>query len=126
MAEIIAGELGAEAHSVSMPLLESADILFIGGGVYAWKAARNVLNYINGLDPQKVGQIVAFGTTGMMSVVVKQIAKAAKKRGIPVSKNKFCLKLFLQGHTLLGRKGGVLKEKQIAKIKKFANAAVSV
>lgn len=121
VAEIIASELYTKAYSIDTPISENVDILYIGGGVYGWRADTKLLDYINQLDPQKVKKIVAFSTSGSMTVTNKQIQRQATLRNIPVAEKSLCLKLMIQGHAALGKSGGQLNESQIAKIKDFVH-----
>lgn len=120
VADIIAYEFGIKAFSIDTPLTEPVDLLFLGGGVYAWNADDNLLSYLNGLDKTLIGRIAPFSTTGAMTVTIKKIKEGAAKAGIPVTEQSLCLKVMLQGHSALGREGGHLTKEQIQKVRKFA------
>ncbi len=120
VAEIIAKTLGVDATSIDEPLVEHADVLFIGGGVYMFDIDKSLEAFMNALDASKVGVIVPYSTTGGMKKAIKRISNLAIKQGIKVSEQSFCLKLGPQGHTLLGQKGGALKEEQISAVQRFA------
>lgn len=120
VAEIIADELGIKAYPIDTPLTEPVDMLFLGGGVYAWNADEHLLAYMEKLDKRMIGKIAPFSTTGAMTVAIKRIKEGAAKAGIPVTDESLCLKIMLQGHSALGREGGHLTPEQIQKVRKFA------
>lgn len=120
MAEIIAKTAGVIAEPVSVPLPEKVDILFLGGAVYMWKIDPQLQSFLEQMDGQKIGSIAAFSTTGLMPFAITRIKCYAKKAGIKVCHQSLCLKIMMQGHSMLGREGGHFKDEQIARIKKFA------
>lgn len=121
VAEIIAASLGIDAKSIDSPLDKSIDILFLGGGVYNWDIDPQLKEYLIKLNTKEIGQIVAFSTTGSMKKAISRITEYANKAGIQISKKHLCLRMMIQGHTMLGRTGGNLNDKQIEKIKAFAS-----
>jgi flavodoxin len=121
VAEIIAARLGIEAKAIDKPLDNYVDILFLGGGVYKWDVDSQFKEYLERLESKKIGQIVAFSTTGIMKTAINRITEYANKVGIRINKKHLCLRMMLQGHTMLGRKGGNLNDKQIEKIKVFTS-----
>ena len=57
LAEAIARKAGVKAVSVDekdAPIQETADLLFIGGGLYAYGLDKHLKEYIRTLDPEKV------------------------------------------------------------------------
>lgn len=123
-AEIIAKSAGVEAMPVSEPLREHTDILFVGGGVYNWNADKTLLDFLENLDPKKVGQIAAFSTSGMMSITIKRIFEYAKKVGIAVNSNSLCLKMYGHGHASFGLQGGKLSDKQKEDTRQFTKSVL--
>lgn len=121
MAEIIAETLGIKAESIDKPLNEYTDLLFLGGAVYGWDIDPQLKEYLKKLDSGKIGQIVAFSTTGAMATVLQKIKKYGDKAGIKVNEKQLCLRIMLQGHTSFGREGGHFTHEQVGKIKKFAS-----
>ena len=121
VAETIAGVLGVKAESIDVPIEGAVDVLFLGGGVYKWAADPRLIKFLKKLDPDKVGQIVAFSTTGAMKTAIARITKYAQKAGIKVNENWLCIKMMFQGHSALGREGGHLTDNQIADIKQFTS-----
>lgn len=123
-AQVIADELGIRAYPIDTVFTEPVDLLFLGGGVYAWNADEKLLAYLEQLNKTQIGKIAPFSTTGAMTVTIKRIKEAAEKTGIPVTEEALCLKVMLQGHAALGREGGHLTPEQIQKVRKFAQNAV--
>lgn len=121
VAEVIAKRVGVNAEKVEVGLDEYADILFVGGGVYAGKMDESVARFLENLNVDKVGQIVCFSTTGSMTATLKQIKEIAIKRGIIVNENKLLIRMLLRGHSSFGLAGGKLTEKQIRKTERFTD-----
>ena len=62
----MAQAIGAKAISTNAPeapLEEKADILFIGGALYAYGLDENLSAYLEALDAEKVGKAVVFSTS---------------------------------------------------------------
>lgn len=121
VAEVIADYLGIKAESIDEPLAECVDILFLGGGAYAHNADPQLIDFIGQLNPEKVGQIIAFTTTGSMKVALDRITEYAAKKNIEINKNKLCIKMGLKGHATFGFKGGKLTKKQVENVRKFVD-----
>ena len=88
VAEAIAKELGVSAVSVDKPeavLNERADVLFIGGALYADGLDRP-------LDKAKVGKAVVFSTSWISRHSIDLIRKALEEKGIPVAGETFYVK----------------------------------
>lgn len=124
VAELIAEQVGVTAQPIDQPIEEKVDILFLGGGVYMWDMDESLKNYIENLEPDKVGQIAGFSTTGAMDVTLKRIREYGEKKGIPVNSNQLLLVMLLKGHSALGLTGGKLSEKQKKQIEEFVNQVV--
>lgn len=87
VADAIAEELGVTAVSVDSSdaaLDEKADVLFIGGALYAYGIDKKLAAFLDSLDKDKAGKIVAFTTAMMSKHAVDLIKKAAAKKGIEV------------------------------------------
>jgi flavodoxin len=126
VAEVIAECLELKAEPINMQLTENVDLLFFGVCVYKWDADPQLIEYLQGMDANKIGQVVAFSTTGGMKKAITRIAEYAQKAGIKVNENQLCLKMLLQGHSALGREGGHLTDSQIAKVKQFVSEVVRI
>ena len=126
VAEMIAKEFQVPALSIAHPVEEYTDILFLGGGVYGWKMDESLCEFIEQLPKEKVGQIIAFSTTGVMESTLKQIREAAERKGIKVNQNELLIKMVLRGHSMLGLKGGKLTEEQQKKVQEFVKTIQKV
>jgi flavodoxin len=122
VAKIIAEVLGVEAHSISEQLDGKIDLLVLGGGVYAWNADKELLEYLKHIDKTGIMKIAPFSTTGAMAVAIKRIQEGAAKAEIPITEQSLCLKIRLQGHAALGREGGHLTLEQIGTVREFAES----
>lgn len=124
VAEKIAEILGVTAESIDKPISEKVDMLFLGGGVYMWDMDKKLKEYMEKLNPQIIGKIVGFSTTGAMDVTLKRIREYGKKKEISVSDEQLLLVMLLKGHTALGMEGGKLSDKQKKKIKGFVERII--
>lgn len=126
VAEEIAKLLGVTAESIDKPIDKKVDILFLGGGVYMWDMDESLKKYIENLEPEQIGQMVGFSTTGAMDVTLKRIREYGEKKGIPVSDKQLLLVMLLKGHSALGLTGGKLSDKQKKQIEEFVGSFLDV
>ncbi len=89
LAEAIAEAVGAEALPISEAVEEPVDILFLGNSYYAFSIDPEVRDFIRGLDREKVGKIVNFGSAAMLGSTYKKIKAEADKAGIPMDAREF-------------------------------------
>ena len=89
LAEAIAEAVGAEALPISAPVTEPVDVLFLGNSYYAFTIDPEVRAFVRGLDKNKVGRIVNFGSAAMMNSTWKKIKAEADKAGIPMDPQEF-------------------------------------
>lgn len=126
VAEEIAKLLGVTAESIDKPIDKKVDILFLGGGLYMWDMDESLKKYIENLEPEQIGQMVGFSTTGAMDVTLKRIREYGEKKGIPVSDKQLLLVMLLKGHSALGLTGGKLSDKQKKQIEEFVGSFLDV
>lgn len=88
LAEAIARAVGVEAKTVTEPLEEDVDILFLGSSVYAYGVDNEVKKFIDGIHV-KVGQVVNFSTAALIKSTYRQVAKLLEPKGIPFAKEEF-------------------------------------
>lgn len=88
LAEAAAQAAGVTAESVSAPLDEKADILFLGSSVYGGKPDAEVINFINA-NADKIGKIAVFGSTALKRSTLGKIKEEAAKHSIPVNDEEF-------------------------------------
>ncbi|MBQ6362354.1 MAG: flavodoxin [Lachnospiraceae bacterium] len=89
LAEAIGQAIGVEALPISVPLAEPVDILFLGSSFYTFDIDHEVRDFIRGLDKNKVGKIVNFGTAVIMASTFKKVKEEADKVGIRMDKREF-------------------------------------
>ena len=89
LAEAIGQAVGAEALPISTPVTEKTDILFLGNSYYAFSIDPEVREFVKGLDKNKVGKIVNFGSAAMLNSTYKKVKAEADKAGIPMDKREF-------------------------------------
>ncbi|MBQ7187759.1 MAG: hypothetical protein IJR91_09035 [Ruminococcus sp.] len=95
MADIIAGQAGVKAVSVDAAdaaLTEKADVLFIGGALYAYGLDKKLTAYLSGIDGSKVGEAVVFSTSWLSKHAIDLIKKALAAKGIKVREEFLYLK----------------------------------
>lgn len=89
MVEAVKDIVGTAPKTVTEPLAEPVDILFLGAGVMLGKVDSSVIQFINTLTPGKVKCVVCFGSCAIIKSPVPQMRKALEARGIKVSEQEF-------------------------------------
>ena len=89
LAEAVAQAVGAEALPITSPVDEPVDILFLGNSYYAFSIDPEVRAFVKGLDRNKVGKIVNFGSAAMLNSTYKKVKAEADKLGIPMDEREF-------------------------------------
>ena len=89
LAEAIGNAVGVEALPISTPVDEPVDILFLGNSYYAFSIDPEVREFVKGLDKNKVGKIVNFGSAAMLNSTYKKVKAEAAKVGIPMDEREF-------------------------------------
>ncbi|MBE5826623.1 MAG: flavodoxin family protein [Butyrivibrio sp.] len=87
VAEYIAEAAGVNAVSVDSKdaaLTEKADVLFIGGALYAYGIDENLKKYLDTLSADKVGKAVVFSTSWLSKHALDVIKKSLSDKGISV------------------------------------------
>jgi flavodoxin len=121
VAETIAKAIGITADSIEKPIIETVDLLIIGGGVYKWDIDPSLKEFLENLTPELVKSVAAFTTAGVMDKT-NVILSIAKEKGINVQTETLPIKFGAKNHAWLGGKGYIkLTEKQIHSINDFVN-----
>jgi len=124
VAEAIAKAAGVQAQPIDIPLTEPVDLLFVGGGVYAWDIDKALRAYLEGLSPETVKSVATFTTAGGMNKT-GTIASIVQACGIPVREEALPVKVMLRNHAALGGKGDfTLTDKEIDKITGFVKKLI--
>ena len=88
IAEAIAKAVGVEAKTVSEPLTEDVDILFLGSAPYAFDVDDEVKKFISGIHVS-VGKAVNFSTSAAVKSTRRYVGKLLAERQIPVAEEEF-------------------------------------
>jgi len=123
VADTIANVAGVKAETIKTTIDEPVDILFIGGGVYAWTIARNLKKYLENLDPDKIRYVAAFTTGGLMGAT-EIICKIVKAKNIKYCEIKLPLKVFFKNYGGVTKNTVKLNENQILKVRNFAEKII--
>ena len=91
LADAIAEAAGVKAETMSVPLSEDVDILFLGSSVYAGGVDDEVKTFIKGINAN-VGKVVNFSTAALVRSTYKQVAKLLAEKNIPIAKEEFYCK----------------------------------
>ena len=89
LAEAVAKAVGAEALPITSPVTEPVDVLFLGNSYYAFTIDPEVRAFVKGLDRNKVGRIVNFGSAAMLNSTYKKVKAEADRAGIPMDEREF-------------------------------------
>ncbi|CAK7074242.1 MAG: hypothetical protein DELT_03200 [Desulfovibrio sp.] len=89
IADVIASAAGVKAESADAAGVSDADILFVGGALYAGGIAGKLKKFIKTLSPEKVGCVAVFSTTANPNGAYEKIKKALDKQGLRVLEHEF-------------------------------------
>ena len=84
IAEAIAEAVGVEAKTVSEPLAEDVDLLFLGSAPYAFDVDDEVKKFIGGIQVS-VGKVVNFSTSAAVKSTRKYVETLLAEKKIPVA-----------------------------------------
>lgn len=90
IAKAIARELREKAELTSAPIEKKVDLLFLGSGVYAGHIDPHVKEFIQSLDPSKVGKVAFFCTSVLNpNGRDKEVWNLLQAKGIPMDTRTF-------------------------------------
>jgi flavodoxin len=90
VAEAIGKAVGTVAVQITDKInFDSADLLFIGDGVYGMKPNKATAAFIKTLDPNKVKNVAVFGTYGGQKKAIILMKELLKNQGINVIEESF-------------------------------------
>lgn len=95
VAESIAAAANVKAVSVDQPaaaLAEPADVLFIGGALYAYGIDSHMKEYLKSLKKGDAKKAVVFSTSWISKHAIDLIKKGLGEAGIPVVEESFYVK----------------------------------
>lgn len=88
LAHAIADAVGIAAETVSVPLAEKADLMFLGCSYYGFDVDEAVKKFI-AENSKNIGTIVCFGTSAMMRSVQKPMKKLTDAAGVVLAEKEF-------------------------------------
>lgn len=118
LAKAIAEEAGVTAKPITESIVDEADLLFLGGAVYAFGIDNELKQFILNLDGQ-VKKMAVFSTTALVKSAFLKIKKLLDVQKIPVVTEEF--------HCRGGMKSmqkGRPDENDILLAKEFARAVI--
>ena len=89
VADAIGAALGIQAKPISEPILEPADILFLGGALYAGNLSKELLSFIEDLSPEQVKKVVVFSTAAGDKSIRPLIQEIMRVKNIDVDEVMF-------------------------------------
>lgn len=124
VAEVIANKVGVKAEPITVPITSPVDILFIGGGVYAYTIDRELKDYLTTLEAENIKSVANFSTGGVMGGTKKMIP-ILESSGIHTHAETLPLKLGVKNHGSIGGKGHItLTDKQVNLITEFVEKII--
>lgn len=89
MAQAIAEVVNEQPQTVATPLTEPTDVLFLGAGIFLGSVNKSVMQFIDTLTAEKIGCVVLFGSSALISEPTKGMSEALAKRGVKVYEKVF-------------------------------------
>lgn len=89
MADIISQVTGVKAETVSAPISEPVDVLYLGSGVMLGKISGEMSDFIRTLTPDKVKRVVCFGSCAIIDSPVPQMRSLLEAQGVKVDERSF-------------------------------------
>ncbi len=115
IADAIGEELKCDVCDIQSAITEKTDIFFLGAAVYKFGIDKLVLNYIDNIDPNLVGEVVIFSTSAMSDSGYPKLVKKLQSKGIKVSDKHF----YCKGQFAFANKNRP-NESDVENAKKFA------
>ncbi|MBQ6965393.1 MAG: hypothetical protein IJP82_06855 [Bacteroidaceae bacterium] len=92
MAETVSEVTGVKPETTDVPISEPVDVLYLGSGVFLGKISSDMTRFIRSLTPDKVKQVVCFGSCAIIKSPVPQMRSLLEAQGITVSEKEFTCK----------------------------------
>ncbi len=89
LADAIGQAVETSAETVSLPITEPVDILFLGSSVYAAGVDGEIKRFIASLDNTKVKKVASFSSAALLPSTYKQVRQLLDEKGIPVDEREF-------------------------------------
>jgi flavodoxin len=101
IADAIAKQAGVSAKSISEPVQDEVDILFLGTGLYAFDIDLELKKYILTLKPEHIKTVVVFSTAAIVKSAYEKVKKYLEDQGLTVSSKEY----HCPGHYMILRTG---------------------
>lgn len=119
LADAAADVLGVQAESVSEPLTDDVDVLFLGASIYWAGIDKQVKKFLEA-PGAKVGSVIALSTAALVESGYSQVRSAAEKHGLTVDDREFhCAGSFKALHA------GKPDEEDLARLRQFVSEIIS-
>lgn len=92
LVKAIAELAGCDPKTVSEPLEEKVDVLFLGAGIFLSKVDKSVMQFVESLSSDSVGCVALIGSSAIIKEPTKQMRDALQKRNIKVYERDFTCK----------------------------------
>lgn len=92
MSEVISQVTGAKAETISVPITEPVDVLYLGSGVILGKISGDMVRFIRTLTPDKVKRVICFGSCAIIKSPVPQMRTLLEAQGVNVDERSFTCK----------------------------------
>lgn len=92
MAEVVSQVTGAKAETISVPITEPVDVLYLGSGVILGKISGDMVRFIRTLTPDKVKRVICFGSCAIIKSPVPQMRTLLEAQGVNVDERSFTCK----------------------------------
>ena len=92
MAEVVSEVTGVKAETLSSPITEPIDVLYLGSGVMLGKISSDMADFIRTLTPDKVKRAICFGSCAIIKSPVPQMRRLLEAQGITVDERSFTCK----------------------------------
>ena len=116
IANAIGEELNIEVSNIDNILNDTVDILFLGASVYKFGIDKEVLNFIDNLDPNKIGSVVLFSTSAMSDNGYQKLQKRLNSKNIKVhSQHFYCKGEFMMLNKNRPNDSDIVQAKEFAK-----------
>lgn len=95
LAEAIASEVGVSPQPTTQGMRGRADLLLVGGALYAGKPDKALVSFLDGLSKEDVSQAAIFGTATSDNNIGETLLPMLESRGIKVLGEYYCKGKFL-------------------------------
>lgn len=115
LAKAIGEVLSCPVGNTDTKIEEKVELLFLGSSLYKFGIDKNMVKFIQGLDPEKVEKVAIFATSCGMETAYGLMKKLLEKQGLTVVEENF----YCRGKFLAMNKGRP-NEEDVKQIQNFA------